>query len=230
MHIKLLMLQWLVALAISPEMPATIRALQVHNPDRTALMTWRIQDRKVRPEDVHYIPVRLEQISPVLRKGVVLAEDAAFYKHPGYDLRAIQEAAWINIGHGKVVRGASTITQQLCKNLFLSNKRTLGRKVREILLAAYVEQVLSKKRILELYLNVIEWGPGVFGVEAASRYHFEKSASELTVEEAALLVSAIPFPLKAHPREPSPYHIARCNQVIALLEDHGVIPAGSVAY
>src|SRR5678810_1209207 len=160
MHIKLLVLQWLVALMISPEMPATIRALQFQDPDRTALMNWRVQDHKVRPEDVRYVPVRLEQISPVLRQGVVLAEDAAFYKHSGYDLRAIQEAAWINIGHGKVVRGASTITQQLCKNLFLSNKRTLGRKVREILLAAYVEQVLSKKRILELYLNIIEWGPG----------------------------------------------------------------------
>jgi monofunctional biosynthetic peptidoglycan transglycosylase len=228
MNLKLLVLQGLISVAISPEVPETIRALRTRDPGRTALMMRRIQEGRIRPEQVVYKPVALERISPILREAVVLTEDAAFYQHPGFDLRAMQEAAWVNLGHMKFVRGGSTITQQLCKNLFLSNRRTLGRKLKELLLAAYMEQVLSKKRILELYLNVIEWGPGIFGAEAAAEHHFRKSALELTPEEAALLTAAIPFPLKARPSAPSPYHQARTEQVLGLLEQYGVIESDGV--
>jgi monofunctional glycosyltransferase len=224
MNLKLLLLQWLVGAFISPTMPDTIRELRDHNPGFTALMVRRVHEGKIRAEQIEYKPVALEQISPVLREAVVLSEDAAFYEHGGFDIQAMEEAAFVNLGHMKVVRGGSTITQQLCKNLFLGNQRTLKRKLRELLLAAYVEKVLGKRRILELYLNVIEWGPGVFGAEAAAEHHFQKTALELTPEEAALLTAAIPFPLKAQPRNPSPYHLARTNQVLGLLEAHGVIP------
>jgi monofunctional glycosyltransferase len=230
MNLKMLILEWMVALLISPQVPGQVRALAVDHPQRTALMTWRVDHGKVRPEDLRYTPVALEQISPLLRRAVVLSEDGRFWRHGGLDLRAIHEAAWVNLGHRKIVRGASTITQQLCKNLFLTNRRTFDRKLREALLALYVEEVLDKRRILELYLNIIEWGPLVFGAEAAAQYHFGKPAAELTAEQAALLTAAIPFPLKAQPSAPSPYLYARTNQVLALMEDNGVIQPGSVAW
>jgi monofunctional glycosyltransferase len=223
-NLKLLVLHWLVCVVISPQMPETVRQLRTRDPARTALMIHRVHEGKIRFEDIQYKPVALEQISPVLREAVILSEDAGFYGHGGFDLQAMEEAAWVNLGHMKVVRGGSTITQQLCKNLFLGNERTIGRKLRELVLAAYLERMLGKRRILELYLNVIEWGPGVFGAEAAAEYHFQKTAMDLAPEEAALLTAAIPFPLKAHPRNPSPYHQARTNQVLGLLEAHGVIP------
>jgi monofunctional biosynthetic peptidoglycan transglycosylase len=133
-------------------------------------------------------------IPGVLVKAVIAAEDCNFYRHHGLDYEAIWDAFKENIFEGRVVRGGSTITQQLAKNLFLSKERTLRRKIREALIARELERKLSKQRILELYLNVVEWGDGINGVEAACRRYFHKSVPEISVAEAAVLAAMLPNP------------------------------------
>ena len=146
----------------------------------------------------------LARISPHLQRAVIVAEDASFYEHHGFDWEGLQEALTHNWEQGKMQRGGSTITQQLAKNLYLSSEKTLLRKAREALIAWEIERRLPKKRILELYLNVAEWGQGIFGAEAAARHHFEKSAAELTEDEAALLAALLPSPRRNDPiRHPS---------------------------
>jgi len=143
--------------------------------------------------------VPLRRISPYLRHAVVWSEDAHFFKHDGVDWKAIKTVAERSWEKRALGRGASTITQQLAKNLFLSPSRNPLRKVREFLLTRRLEDKLSKQRILELYLNVAEWGDGVFGAEAAAQYWFHKSAARLTPAEAARLAVALPNP---HLRSP----------------------------
>jgi monofunctional biosynthetic peptidoglycan transglycosylase len=135
-----------------------------------------------------------------LRHAVVRAEDAKFWKHEGVDWEAVKKAAERNVGKGDLAIGGSTITQQLAKNLYLSPSRDPIRKLRELFIARRLEQQLSKQRILELYLNVAEWGPGVFGAEAAARRWFGRSASRLTPLQAARLAVALPNPRKRSPR------------------------------
>jgi monofunctional biosynthetic peptidoglycan transglycosylase len=139
----------------------------------------------------------LSQIAPVAISAVLLSEDSGFYQHKGYEPEAMK-AAWIaNHKPGvKVVRGGSTITQQLVKNVFLSREKTLIRKARELILALQVEHQFSKRHILELYLNVAEWGPGVFGIQKASEYYFGKSAANLSAREAAILAHLLPSPVR----------------------------------
>ncbi len=136
----------------------------------------------------------LSSISPYLRKTVLISEDATFYQHDGIDPKAIRESWNANLKKKKIARGGSTITQQLVKNLYLSSSKNPIRKLKEILLALWMDKVLSKSRILEIYLNVIEWGKGVYGAEAASQYYFKKPARELDLGEAAYLVAIIPNP------------------------------------
>ena len=124
----------------------------------------------------------LARISPHLQRAVIVSEDASFYEHHGIDWEGLQEAITRNWEQGKLQRGGSTITQQLAKNLYLSSEKRLLRKAHEALIAWELERRLSKKRILELYLNVAEWGHGIFGAEAAALHHFGKSAADLTEE------------------------------------------------
>jgi len=138
-------------------------------------------------------------VPAALKKAVVAAEDANFYAHEGVDYEAIREAIKEDLQKGRFVRGGSTITQQLAKNLFLSREKTLLRKVKEIVLARRMEDALSKQRILELYLNVVELGPMVYGIGHASRYYFGKPASALTVRECAFLASMLPGPKVYNP-------------------------------
>ena len=138
-------------------------------------------------------------ISPALKKAVVASEDADFYSHEGVDYEAIREAIKTDLRKGKFVRGGSTITQQLAKNLFLTRERTLIRKVKEIVLARRLDDALSKSRILELYLNVVEFGPMVYGIGHAAHYYFGKPPSALTVRECALLASMLPGPKVYNP-------------------------------
>lgn len=143
---------------------------------------------------LEYRPVPLSQISPLLRRAVVAAEDARFYEHRGVDWAAVSEAAGKNIEQRRLGVGGSTLTQQLAKNLYLSPARTPWRKLRELAIAKRLEKRLGKKRILELYLDVIEFGPRTYGAEAASIRYFGKPASALTAREAATLAAIIPSP------------------------------------
>ena len=143
---------------------------------------------------LEYRPVALSLISPLLRRAVVAAEDARFYEHRGVDWAAVREAAGKNIEQRRLGVGGSTLTQQLAKNLYLSPARTPWRKLREVAIAQRLEKRLGKKRILELYLNVIELGPRTYGVEAASQRYFQKAASDLSAREAATLAAIIPSP------------------------------------
>jgi monofunctional biosynthetic peptidoglycan transglycosylase len=142
--------------------------------------------------------VPLAQIAPDFQHAVVAAEDARFYQHHGFDWNAIELAAEGDIEGGKI-RGGSTITQQLVKNLFFGTERSLLRKGAEFTLVPVAEVVLGKQRILELYLNVVEWGPGVYGAEAASRYYYKTSARSIDRQEAANLAAILPLPLKRRP-------------------------------
>ncbi len=170
-------------------------------PERTAYMEVRSAEAGERGETlrIDYRPVPLSRIPPPVRRAVLVAEDAAFYGHGGFDwheVRAALERAW---REKRPPRGASTITQQLARNLYLSPDRSPIRKLREALIARRLERTLDKNRILELYLNVIELGPGVFGVEAAARRYFGMGVSALGPAEAAQLAATIPSPRRHNP-------------------------------
>lgn len=135
-----------------------------------------------------------ERISPHLKRAIIAAEDSKFLEHEGFDFEAIQQAYEKNLKKGRLVAGGSTISQQLAKNLFLSSKKTPLRKIEEAIITLMLEKVMSKRRILEIYLNVIEWGNGVFGAEAAIRYYYGVSASSVTPEQAARLAAMVPNP------------------------------------
>ncbi|HEU5360693.1 MAG TPA: monofunctional biosynthetic peptidoglycan transglycosylase [Candidatus Deferrimicrobiaceae bacterium] len=151
----------------------------------------------VGPRNPYWTPVSVVPAS--LKKAVIAAEDANFYTHEGVDYEAIREAIKTDIQKGRFVRGGSTITQQLAKNLFLSREKTVSRKIKEYILARRIDDRLSKSRILELYLNVVELGPMIYGVGHASRYYFGKPASALTVRESAFLASMLPGPKVYNP-------------------------------
>ena len=145
-----------------------------------------------------YSPVPMSRIAPELQHAVVAAEDSRFFQHNGFDWIEIEKALDEEEDRG-YLRGASTITQQLVKNLFFTTQRSAIRKGLEITITPLMELVLAKRRILELYLNVIEWGPGVFGAEAAAQYHYSVPASRLTREQAARLAALLPSPLRRKP-------------------------------
>ncbi|HXZ26181.1 MAG TPA: monofunctional biosynthetic peptidoglycan transglycosylase, partial [Nitrospiria bacterium] len=146
--------------------------------------------------------VPLPRIAPVLRRAVVIAEDANFYHHKGIDWEATWSAMQRDWRQHRFSHGGSTITQQLAKNLYLEPRKTIWRKATEALIALRMERHLSKARLLELYLNVVEWGRGVYGAEAAAQHYFGKPASELTIDEAAWMAAILPSPLRyeVHPR------------------------------
>ncbi|MGE0474648.1 MAG: monofunctional biosynthetic peptidoglycan transglycosylase [Nitrospirales bacterium] len=177
------------------------------NPPQTALM----EQRKAEANDkgivlrIDHRWVPLSQIPKHVRMAVLVAEDGAFYSHTGVDWHEVRESLETNWEEGRIVRGGSTITQQLAKNLFLSTSRDPIRKLKELLITWMLENRLTKKRILELYLNIIEWGPGVFGVEAAAQRYFHKPASRLTMQEGARLAAVIPSPLRHRPTDDNNY-------------------------
>jgi monofunctional biosynthetic peptidoglycan transglycosylase len=159
--------------------------------------------------DYRWIP--LTEISPALVRSVVTAEDEAFCTHRGFDKAALEKAwdQYLEDDGDKSLRGGSTISQQTTKNVFLWPGRTWLRKGLEAWLTVYLEALWDKKRIIEVYLNVAEWGPGVYGAEAAARHHFRKDAGSISRQEAALLAAVLPSPLKWSPSKPGPYVQAR---------------------
>jgi monofunctional glycosyltransferase len=157
-----------------------------------------------KPYYEHYKFVPLSQISPDLQHAVIAAEDAHFYQHHGFDWHEIQVAAEEDL-EGDRTRGASTITQQLVKNLFFGTGRSFLRKGAEVTLVPVAEFVLGKKRILEIYLNVVEWGPGIYGAEPASHYYVQIAARNIGREQAARLAAILPAPLKRRPERMNSY-------------------------
>lgn len=184
----------------------------VVNPPWSALMTWRtLEGRAVRQQ---WVP--LEQMSPNLIDAVISSEDARFCQHGGIDFRELDDAverALEEYGDFGRVRGASTISMQVVKNMFLWPGRSLPRKGLELMITPLMEVMWSKRRILEVYLNIAEWGPGTYGAEAASWRHFKKPAGELNRQQAALLAAALPNPIKRRAGRPSRTMRRRANRV-----------------
>jgi len=192
-----------------------VRPLIKHNPTTTAFMRLRAAEARAAgrtPRTVHRW-VSYGRISPALVRAVRVAEDAAFFQHEGVDFEELKAAFEDHLDGGKPMRGASTITQQLAKNLYLSPSRNPARKLSELFITRRLEAELSKGRILELYLNLIEWGDGIWGAEAAARTYFGVSAAELTDEQAALLAGAVINPRVYSPGRPNA-RLLRRQQII----------------
>jgi len=182
-----------------------VAALARRPPATTAFIErWRERQRAAgRSDRVYRVWIAYPAIAPSIKVAVLVAEDVNFFSHHGFDSGEIQNALRKSFDDLELPRGASTISQQLAKNLWLSASRDPLRKAREAILTWQLERTLGKRRILELYLNVVEFGPGVWGVESASRRYFGKPAAELTDDEAALLAAALPSPAAWHPGSPS---------------------------
>ncbi len=192
-----------------------VRPLAHENPRTTAFMQVRAREAEAEGRTPHWRQqwVAYNRISPELRRAVIIAEDDAFWQHDGIDLDQIRESMEVNFERGEFVRGASTITQQLAKNLYLSPSKDPIRKLRELFIARRLEAELGKRRILEIYLNVIEWGKDIFGIEAAARTYFGKPASALGPAESALLAGAIINPRALDPANP-PRRLLRRQEII----------------
>ncbi len=219
--VPLLGLAW-YWLATFPDVPA----LAKKNPAETALMAARTAEAAEagRPYKRHWNWVPLSDMSSQLQRAVVAAEDANFFSHEGFDWDGIKVAMERNLEAGKIERGGSTITQQVAKNLFLTQDRSFFRKAREAMITRALEQHLSKARILEIYLNIAEWGEGVYGAEAAARHYFFKPAKELTADESALLAAMLPSPLKYDPLRLSPFLVKRQHQILAWMGATPMVP------
>jgi monofunctional biosynthetic peptidoglycan transglycosylase len=180
-------LAWFMALSSTFSTPPVAQLILL-DPGMTAYMR----------ADPHQ-PIRrqwrpLGEISPHLQEAVVMAEDDQFFSHPGFDIEAIRKAIKVNIRRKRFAHGASTITQQVARNIYLTPEKSLLRKFRELLIALKLERTLSKRRILEIYLNIAEWGQGIYGAEAAAQHYFGKGARWLTPGESAYLASILPRP------------------------------------
>jgi monofunctional glycosyltransferase len=192
-----------------------VRPLRTSNPGSTAFIDLRAREARQRGQTPRRVQVwvRYGSIAPDLVRAVLVAEDDAFWKHDGIDYDQLQEALQADWERGRLTRGASTITQQLAKNLYLSPSRNPIRKVRELIIARRLEAELKKSRILEIYLNVVEWGDGIWGAEAAARTYFHKRAAELTASESAMLAAVLINPRLHNPARPTARALRR-QQII----------------
>jgi monofunctional glycosyltransferase len=214
-----------------------VRALRTATPSSTAFMELRAREAHAhgKPDARDWRWVPYARISPSLKRAVIVTEDSAFWQHEGIDYEQLRESMETNWERGEFARGASTITQQLAKNLYLSPSKNPIRKVKELLITRRLEAELSKQRILELYLNAIEWGDGIWGAEAAARRYFGKGAADLSPAESALLAAAITNPHILDPGHPSA-RLRRRQQMIMrrmgavtpppVIVEPGVAPGG----
>lgn len=195
------------------------------NPSSSAFMEDRLEVLQEKNPDVElrYKWVDYSKISINLKRAVVAAEDSKFLDHEGFDWEGIQKAYEKNLKKGKIVAGGSTISQQLAKNLFLSTKRTPWRKGEEAVITLMLEQMLTKKRILEIYLNVIEWGNGVFGAEAAARHYYKTSAANLGSGQAAKMAAMIPNP-RFYDKHQSTRYLNRRASTIQARMNYAIVP------
>lgn len=195
------------------------------NPSSSSFMEDRLEILQENNPDVElrYKWVDYSKISINLKRAVVAAEDSKFLDHEGFDWEGIQKAYEKNLKKGKIVAGGSTISQQLAKNLFLSTKRTPWRKGEEAIITLMLEKMLTKKRILEIYLNVIEWGNGVFGAEAAARHYYKTSAANLGSGQAARMAAMIPNP-RFYDKHQSTRYLNRRAGTIQARMNYAVVP------
>jgi monofunctional biosynthetic peptidoglycan transglycosylase len=195
-----------------------VRALARRNPGKTRLMLQREEEARARGHRLRTVQtwVPLAGVSRYLIYAVLASEDQKFFGHEGVDWQAIEESIGKDLEKRRFARGGSTITQQLAKNLFFGTRKSLTRKARELVVTWWLERDLSKVRILALYLNVIEWGDGIYGCEAASRYWYDKPASDLDQAEAASLAAMIPNPRRLNPRL-SPARLERATRRVLWL-------------
>lgn len=194
-----------------------VEALRDRNPESTAFIDRYLE--RSGASSVAWRPVPASRISPYLKEAVLVGEDLEFFSHEGFSTYEIKQAIKEAIEEREAPRGASTITQQLAKNLWLSPSRDPMRKAREVLLTKQLEHDLGKNRILDLYLNVVEFGPGVYGAEAAARHYFGKPASALTERESAMLAASLPRPSQWHPGVESSYYARRVNLVLTRMRE-----------
>ena len=195
-----------------------------HNPQTTAFMRYRLEAK--REEAPHAVLqhrwVPYERIAGHLKRAVIAAEDGKFTQHSGFDWESMRAAHDKNVREGEIVSGGSTITQQLAKNLFLTPERAWWRKLQEAAITVMIEAVMGKRRILEIYLNVVEWGDGVFGAEAAARYHFGVSAASLNSAQAARLAVMLPSPRRYGPGANTPYLQRRAGVILGRMSGAAV--------
>ena len=200
-----------------------VAALADAPPETTAFMERRKEELRDagKDDELKWEWVPYSRISPHLRRGVLVAEDNSFYEHEGVDMKGMREALERNLKRRRITHGGSTITQQLAKNLYLSPSRNPLRKIREYFIARALERNLSKKRILELYLNVVEMGERVYGAEAAARHYFDRSAASLTPSQAALLAGCLPNPRVMNPGSPNRRLRARQEMILSRMRRWG---------
>lgn len=207
-----------------------VAALARDNPTTTAFIEMRRASATGRGQRfrLRWQWRRLSDISPYLRHAVIDAEDARFWRHEGVDWEAVKQAAEHNWEEKRMAHGASTITQQVAKNLYLSPSRNPVRKLRELLIARRLERHLSKRRLLEIYLNIAEWGDGVFGAEAAAQHWFGCSAARLSPGQAARLAAALPGPLRADPARPSAGLARKAERLLRAMRRDRLIDAAQL--
>jgi len=202
-----------------------VSALKENRPAKTAFMQYREdvwRDKGINKKiSISWVP--LAQVSPYVVKAVIIAEDDKFWSHEGFDFDAMQKALEKDLKKKKFKAGGSTISQQLAKNLYLSPNKNPIRKIKEAILTWRIEQNLSKKRIMELYLNVAEWGDGMFGVQNAARRYYGKSAGSLGPREAAELAAALPNPRRFNPDKNSRYAANRAERIYQIMVRRGIV-------
>ena len=204
-----------------------VARMKKENPAETALMRQRVAEAESagKPFRVTQKWIPLSRIPKHLVDAVIVAEDGTFFTHGGVDWFEVRESLEKDIKEGRAARGASTITQQLAKNLFLSTSKDPVRKVKELIITFLMETELEKDRILEIYLNIVEWGPGIFGVEAASETYFGAQAENLTLDQAARLAAVIPSPLRHRPDSDGKYVLRRKGIVLERMGARNMVPA-----
>ncbi len=222
--LAMMVLAALAAIALWWSLP-NVDYLAAHNPKTTAFIELRKEQAlaKGHPLKLRWKWRSLKQISPYLRHAVVAAEDAKFWKHDGVDWDAMEEVAREAWETRSMRRGGSTITQQLAKNLYLSPSKSMIRKLRELFIARRLEHALTKDRILEIYLNVAEWGDGVFGAEAAAQRWFGVSAARLTPAQAARLAVALPNPFRRSAKNDAPWLDRKARRLVQSMRRAGLL-------
>lgn len=203
----------------------SVAELKRQNPGMTSFMKYRQDERRKQGKSVRirqcWVP--LSRISHYAIKAVIIAEDDKFWSHDGFDFEAMQKALEKDLKKRKLKAGGSTISQQLAKNIYLSPSRNPIRKLREAIFTWRIERNLSKKRIIELYLNVAEWGEGIFGIEAAARRYFGKTAASLTAQEAARLAAVLPNPRRFNPTGSSRFVTRRTERIYQIMVRRGIV-------
>ena len=202
-----------------------VSKLKKENPKKTSFMEyreeeWRKKGKKIRLQK-KWVP--LSHISPYLMKAIIIAEDDKFWSHKGFDLDAIQKALEKDLEKGTFKFGGSTISQQLVKNLYLTPSKNPLRKAKETIITWRLERALNKRRILEIYLNVVEWGEGIFGIEAAAQHYYSKTAIALSPQEAARLAAVLPNPRRYRPNGSSKYVEKRATIIYDIMVRRGIV-------